>query len=405
MAKTVERVNLNRRRFLQLSGASLAAGGLHIALKRPALAQVPDPASEEPDLLVIDGLTEAANDPDVQQYIRTGASPLWVAGMFMNVWIRNLDFMTVPQDLVRYYRTAGVTYRDLAGAQSIWETIPREVRMAGPRALREFKSGRDWSHFIPRSLGGGDSASEGIFEDSALNKARGAKKMKPEEIEVARKALRTAALKTTIRSTATVAVTGALAGAVVSGVFAVMEYGLQYHEGKLTRAKLYEQVWTQVGKESAIAIAISGVIAGLAILFPPLLAVLSAIVLPLAFVSFAFVGYQFYAASKSWREAGFDPLLGAWDTSKVLTSEAWERSAALFEKFQDAAEQAWVETKETAQEAWDRTKTGADSVLQRGINWLRSKVSSGDICDYSLVEIDDYSVAEIYEYAPAEICD
>ena len=191
-----------------------------------------------------------------------------------------------------------------------------------------------------------------------------------------------------------------------------MEYGLQYHEGKLTRARLYELVWQQVGKETAIAIAIAGIIAGLAILFPPLMAVLSAIVLPLAFASFAFVGYQFYAASKSWRDAGFDPLLGAWDTSKVVTSEAWERSAALFEKFQDAAEQAWAETTETAQEAWDRTKTGAGgitvgagSVLQRGINWLRSKVSSGDTCDYSLVEIDDYSVAEIYDFSPVEICD
>jgi hypothetical protein len=184
-----------------------------------------------------------------------------------------------------------------------------------------------------------------------------------------------------------------------------MEYGLQYHEGKLTRAQLYELVWKRLSVETAVAIAISGIIAGLAILFPPLMAVLSAIVLPLAFASFAFVGYQFYAASKSWREAGFDPLLGAWDTSKAITREGWERSAALFEKFQDAAEQAWVETNETAQEAWDRTKTGTGSVLQRGINWLRSKVSSGDICDYSLVEIDDYSVAEIYEYAPAAVCD
>ena len=123
-------------------------------------------------------------------------------------------------------------------------------------------------------------------------------------------------------------------------------------------------------------------------------------------------GVPVLRCNQSWKEAGFDPLLGAWDTSKAITREGWERSAALFEKFEEAAEQAWVETKETAQEAWDRTKTGAGgitvgagSVLQRGVNWLKSKVSSGDICDYSLVEIDDYSVAEIYTFSPAEICD
>ena len=115
MAEAVERAKLNRRLFLQLSAASLAAGGLHVALERPALAEVPDPASEDPDLIIIDGLTEAANDPDVQQYIRTGALPFWIAGMFVNVWRTNLDFISVPPDLADYYRRAGGAYRDLAG--------------------------------------------------------------------------------------------------------------------------------------------------------------------------------------------------------------------------------------------------------------------------------------------------
>ena len=414
MAEAVERVELNRRLFLQLSGASLAAGGLHVALKRPALAETPDPAneqpdlciiderfcadtsarrriaSEEPDLFVIDGLTEAANDPDVQQYIRTGALPFWIAGMFVNVWRTNLNFISVPPDLVTYYRRAGVASRDLAGAQSIWETIPRETRMAGPRALRDFHSTRDWSHFIPRALGGGDSASEGIFEDRWKNQARGPKVMKDFEIEEARKALRTDALVRSIRMTATVAVSGALVGAVTSGVFAVMEYGLQYHEGKITRAELYESVWKQVSVGAAVGVGIAGIISGLAILFPPLMAVVSAFVVPLTFASFALVGYQFYDASKRWREAGFDPLLGAWDTSKEISKEAWERSATLFEEFQNSAESAWVETTEAA---------------QRVINWFRVKLSPVATCDYSPVEIYDYPLVDIYDYRPVEVCD
>ena len=225
MAEAVERAKLNRRLFLQLSAASLAAGGLHVALERPALAEVPDPASEDPDLIIIDGLTEAANDPDVQQYIRTGALPFWIAGMFVNVWRTNLDFISVPRDLADYYRRAGGASRNLAGAQEIWETIPRQIRMAGPRALREFHRSRDWSHFIPRSLGGGDSAIAGIFENRLLNQIRGPNPMTDVEIEAARKALRTQALVQTVRSTATVALSGALVGTVIAGVFAVMEYG------------------------------------------------------------------------------------------------------------------------------------------------------------------------------------
>ena len=404
MAEAVERVKLNRRLFLQLSGASLAACGLHVALERPALAEIPDPASEEPDLCIIDGLTEAANDPDVQQYIRTGALPFWIAGMFVNVWRSNLDYISIPRDLADYYHRAGGAYRDRAGAQAIWETIPRQVRMGGPQALRNFRSTRDWSHFIPRSMGGGDSAAEGIFEDRILNRIRGPKPMTDGEIAAARMALRTQAVKDAIGQTARITLAGALVGSVTAGVFAVMEYGLSYQEGKIDRAELFDLVWKESSAGVAVGIGITGIIAGLVMIFPALTAVISAFVLPLAFVSFAFLGYQFYAAAKSWKDAGFDPLLGAWDTSKEITREAWARSATLFEIFQNASERAWLETTDTAQKAWDLVEIVADGItvgtgsrLQRILNWFRVAFSPVEICDYSLVEI--------YDYAPVEICD
>lgn len=375
MAKAVERVELNRRRFLQLSAASLAAGGIHVALGRPALAQESDPGSDAPELIVIDGLTEAANDPDVQQYIRTGALPFWVSGMFVNAWRTNLEFISVPQDLVDYYRRAGVAYRDRAGAQAIWETIPRQVRVGGPEALRRFHSSRDWSHFIPRILGGGDSASEGIFENSVLNRARGARPMSDDEIAAARLALRWQGLRDAIRQTARVTVSGALVGTVSAGVFAVMEHGLSYQEGKIDQAELFKLVWKELSAGVAVGIGITGIIAGLVMIFPALTAVVSPFVLPLAFASFAFVGYQFYAAAKSWKDAGFDPLLGAWDTSKEISREAWERAGSLFDKFQDAA----------------------GSVRQTVLDWLGIGSSQVDECDYSQVEI--------YGYFPDALCD
>ena len=369
---------------MQLSGASLAAGGLHVALDHSALAEESDAASEAPELTVIDGLTDAANDPDVQQYIRTGALPFWVAGIFVNVWRTNLDFISVPRDLADYYRRAGGASRNLAGAQEIWETIPRQVRMGGPQALRNFHSTRDWSHFIPRSLGGGDSAAEGIFEDSILNRARGAEPMTDEAIASARKALRTQAVKDAIGQTARATMAGALVGSVTAGVFAVMEHGLSYQEGKIDRAELYDLVWRELSAGVAVGIGVTGIIAGLVMIFPALSALISPLVLPLAFVSFAFVGYQFYAAAKRWRDAGFDPLLGAWSTSKDISSEAWERAGTMFDKFQDA--------------------TG--SALKRVLSWLGVGSSPVEFRDsFVPVAICDHGPVEISDYWPVEICD
>jgi len=369
---------------LQLSVASVAAGGLHVALDHPALAQESDPASEAPELIVIDGLTEATHDPEVQQYIRTGALPLWVAGMFVNVWRTNLDFSSVPRDLVDYYRRAGVAYRDRAGAQAIWETIPRQVRMGGPQALRDFHSTRDWSHFIPRSLGGSDSASNGIFEDRLLNRIRGAVAMTAEDIAAARRALEWQGLRDATRLTAGATVSGALVGPVTAGVFAVMEHGLSYQEGNIDRGELFDLVWQELSAGVAVGIAVTGIIAGLVMIFPALTAVIGPFVLPLAFVSFAFVGYQFYAAAKRWKDAGFDPLLDAWDTSKEISREAWERAGTLFDRLQDAA----------------------GSALQTVLNWFGVGSSQAEFRNSdSPVAVCDYSLVEIYDYWPVEVCD
>ena len=197
----------------------------------------------------IEGLTRASEDPDVQRYMRTGALQFWVAGIFMNEWVRqldfekllkdllsasvagrfaggwlqNLDFNMLPQDLIQYYQRAGATYRDLEAAKAIWETIPEPIRMSGVEALREFHASRDWSHIIPRSLGGDDSASGGIFENASLNRSRGDATMTPAELDLARSALNSEALRLAVEQAARVSVASGLVAAVVEGVFAVME--------------------------------------------------------------------------------------------------------------------------------------------------------------------------------------
>ena len=217
-------------------------------------------------------------------------------------------------------------------------------------------------------------------------------------------ALRTQAVVHAIRLTARATVSGALVGSVTAGVFAVMEYGLSYQEGEIDRGELFDLVWKELSAGTAVGIGITGIIAGLVMIFPALTAVISPFVLPLAFVSFALVGYQFYAATKTWKEAGFDPLLGAWDTSKEISSEAWERAGTLFEEFQNAAESAWAETKEVSQSIWGAIQVGAGGItLNAGT--LRQWISNWFNGTFSPVEICDYSIVETYDYVPVEICD
>ena len=210
------------------------------------------------DAYRIEGLTRLTESAAVQQYMRTGALQFWVAGIVLNQWVRqldyeallkdllsasvvgsftggwlqNLDFSLLPKDLVQYYQRAGTAYRNLEGTETIWGMIPAPIRMSGQDALREFHAGRDWSHIVPRSLGGGDSANEGIFELASLNRARGDATMTPAELDLARQALSMEALRHAVEQAARVAVVSGLVAAVVEGMFAIMEEGLLYFDGE-----------------------------------------------------------------------------------------------------------------------------------------------------------------------------
>ena len=327
----------DRRSFLQFSGASLAACGLHVALRRPTHAQ-----GDEPELFNTEDLTET-----LKQYARTGALPLWVAGMFINTWRDNINFGSLPEELKQYFRRAGGASRDTTGAQAVWNTIPLNVRLSGPAALRQFLSDRDWSHIIPRSVDGSDSANNGIFENAIINRARGATTMSAEEIGLATKALDSVDLRYAVTLAARTIVAGGLIATVVEGVFAVMEYGLQYYDGEISRAELYVQVWERLFTRGTVAVGIAGIITGMAILFPALQPILGALALPLAVASFIFVGSHFYTLAREWVErVGLAPILDAWNRGKEITADAWQASAGAFEEYVGGPSQSardWVE--------------------------------------------------------------
>lgn len=333
-----------------MTAAILSADAVHGALERPFRK----PAIAEgtgTGIVKIEGLTPAAEAPEVQQYIRAGALQFWVAGTFANNWLSNLDFNSLPTNLIDYYQRAGTRgeYRGLAGAEAVWETIPHSIRMAGPEALQEFRSGRDWSHIVPRSLGGSDSASNGIFEERSINQARGAATMTSEEIGLARQALQTEAVRHAVTQTASVMVAAALAAAVVEGVFALMEEGLRYYDGAISRDELHSRVWKRLRKRVALAVVISGLVAGLAIVFPVFTPILGALAIPMAVVSFVMLGYRFYNLSMEWKQrTGIEPVLAAWNQTK------------------DNSERAWQEAKIVSTETWQ----GANGLSNRALEWV-----------------------------------
>ena len=307
------------------------------------------------------------------QYARTGALPLWVAGMFINTWRENINFGSLPEELKQYYRRAGGAARDTAGAQAIWNTIPLHVRLSGPAALRQFHGDRDWSHYIPRSMGGSDSVNNGIFENAIINRARGAATMSTEEISLATKALESVDLRYAVTLAARSVVAGGLAVTVVEGVFAVMEHGLQYYDGEISRAELYTQVWERLAASGLAAVAIVGIVTGLAILFPAFLPVLGALALPLAVVNFILIGHRFYTLATEWvKRVGLAPVLDAWNKAKEITADAWAASAEAFEEYIAGPSQTardWVE--ENLQQLLDRVLDWAGEIFPPLLWWER----------------------------------
>ncbi len=314
-----------------VTAAILSADAVPNALRRRLRKPVPG-QNGDTAIVKLEGLTPAAETPDVQQHIRTGALQFWVAGTFANSWLSNLDFNALPTNLIDYYQRAGTRgeLRDLAGAEAVWETIPRAIRMAGPEALQEFRSGRDWSHIVPWSMGGSNSASNGIFEESSINQARSAETMTREDFALAQQALNSEAFRHAVTQTASVVVTAALVAAVVEGVFAVMEEGLRYYDGEINKAELHARVLTRLGKRVALAVVISGLVVGLAFVFPPFTPVLSALALPMAVASFALLGVRFYSLSAAWAQrVGIEPASTAWQQTKDFSGWAWQEAKSV----------------------------------------------------------------------------
>ena len=241
----------------------------------------------------------------------------------------------MPPHLVRYFRAAGGEWKSLQQANAIWETIPRQVRAGGPGELSRFLNGMDWSHVVAARNGGASTADNGIFETRVLNRIRGGENMTPEEVAAARRVIQSKMIGSIMIQTVSAMFTGAMVGLLIGGLVACLEYGLQYAEGEITWRQMVEKVVKASLLAGGLSFVITGLIVGLALLFPAAIAVMAPILFVLQIVSLVFLAQH-----------GMRLAAGYWDVLKGsgLLDEAAEVLDRTEEFMQDTVEKTSRDT-------------------------------------------------------------
>lgn len=287
-----------RRQFLKATTRVGATLTLAASLCPPAR---PVQAYNVSLLPVLQG-SDVLRDPRVLQWIASGVGSLWVAGRVVNSFAQNLNYDNLPKNQKDYFRCAGSECRGMTKGKGIWETIPEEIRMGGEKEIDRFLKNKDWSHIIPKSEGGSSDPDNGIFELTEENRKRGGREMTPDEIEAARKVIRSDMIRSVLRQTTSAMVKGASAGVIMGGLLLCLECGLQYAEGKVK----WEQMVRKIVRASALAglsaFIITGLIVGLGILFPPLIPIMAIVLFVLQIVSLAFLAYHAVKIAQGWWE-------------------------------------------------------------------------------------------------------
>ena len=198
------------------------------------------------------------------------------------------------------YQWAGNEIKSLSQAQAVWESIPVQVRAGGPEALWKLHQGKQWSHIIPKSLGGASTADNAIWWGSEKNRALGAKLMSQADIADAKAVLRSDAIRATVAQTATSMVRGAMVAVVVDGALACLECGLDYAEGKITWREMVQMVVRSGVIAGGGAFITTGLIVGISLLFPFLIPILTPVLFVLQATSLAFLGAKSVRLAKGW---------------------------------------------------------------------------------------------------------
>ena len=197
-----------------------------------------------------------------------------------------------------YYRGTRGAGRTEVQARRIYESIPKQVRAGGEDSVRTFLNGKDWSHIRPRSSGGHNGVSNGVWEDFAKNRARGARQISPREFAAAKAALNRQARVSVLAAMGKGLLHGAAIGATTGIVVCSVEFGLDYVNGDITGAALAKELFWCGMAASLAGAAINGVLLALATAVPALSPAVAAVAIPLAVITGVALSRQLWTAVK-----------------------------------------------------------------------------------------------------------
>ena len=279
-----------RRNFLKSS----AAAGIALTLASSPWPPTTLVHAQQSALIPVPKGLEVLKLPAVQSHMAAGKGSLWVSGRFLNSFRNNLLFEKLPTSLKVKYHYAGAEYKSFPAARGLWESVPAPVRAAGPEAVWKFHKGKDWSHIVPRAVGGPATADNGVWWSSIKNKRLGASEMSAADLADARAILRSDAIRSTVRLTFNGMVKGAIIGVVAGALLACLECGLEYAEGNITWAQMVEKVVKASIFAGLGGLIIAGLIIGISLLFPFMIPIFAGLMFALQIVSLLFLGRHLF---------------------------------------------------------------------------------------------------------------
>lgn len=237
-------------------------------------------------------VSNAINEAQQASSSIAGAATITVQESFKVAY--NIKFENLPYNLQLKFARAGVRegIRNFQQAAKVYETIPSQIRAQGYEAIREFCKDKDWSHIKAYVNGGGTEASNGIFENFRINRARGGVDMTSEELAAARKVLADAAFIASVQQVTEAVVKGALVAAVIELVFSTLENSLSFAEGKITQDELIREVAIATAKAGVAGGVITGILMSVCMIFPPIAALLGYAAIPFAVVGIGFMSVR-----------------------------------------------------------------------------------------------------------------
>ena len=289
---------ISRRMFLK----STAAVGMALTLASSPWPPASVANAQGTTLIAIPKGLESLRLPAAQNYLAAGKGSLWISGNFLNTFRNNLNFENLPTNLKAKYHYAGAEYKSLPAARGLWESVPAPVRAAGPEAVWKFHRGKDWSHIVPRSVGGPATADNGVWWSSIKNRALGANEMSPADLADAKAVLRSEAIRSTLRLTLNGMVRGALLGVLAGALLACLDCGLEYAEGKITWAQMVDKVVKASIFAGLGGLIIAGLIIGISLLFPFMIPIFAPLMFALQIVSLLFLGRHLFKLAQGWWE-------------------------------------------------------------------------------------------------------